>query len=243
MKLLSKLEAQLAQNSEKRVEVEAGLKLAKKVDELREMNSKEEQNLEKFKNETSKIVQKQIDDLIMKKNALDYEVRVLEGKNKLLKKPFEDEWESISNKTIMDLENMDASLKRREGEVSKTEIELYERTRLFFAEQNSLRDKLRIAEQNADETTRKLKEVDEIWTNSKLRESEVNRTLDFKLKDMAEREANVASQERDFAIREDAIMSASKTLAQREKFINDKYKQLAKSVEEQKKKGLSIKLD
>lgn len=240
MKLLSKLEAQQAKNSEQRVVTEAGLKLAKKVDELREMNSKEELNLEKFKNETSKIVQKQIDDLITKKNALDYEVRVLEGKNKLLKKPFEDEWESISNKTIIDLENMDASLKRRESEVSKTEIELYERTRLFFAEQNSLRDKLRIAEQNAEETDRKLKEVDEIWTNSKLRESEVNRTLDAKVKDMSEREANVASQERDFAIREDAIKSASKALAQREKFINDKYKQLMKSVEEQKKKGIII---
>lgn len=77
MKLLRKNEINVAKSNERKIEIDTGLALARKVDSLREMVSKEEKNLQMFRDETTKIVQAEIDDLIKERDELRDEIEEL----------------------------------------------------------------------------------------------------------------------------------------------------------------------
>lgn len=77
MKLLSKNEVQDLKQQERGVEVREGVKLARKIDVLRETASKEETNLAKFRIETLKIIQAEILEWTTKRDALKLEVNEL----------------------------------------------------------------------------------------------------------------------------------------------------------------------
>lgn len=60
MKLLAKSDIQKAKSIERQQLVNEGLKLAKRVDDLREVVAEEEQTLENFRRETLKEIHRQI---------------------------------------------------------------------------------------------------------------------------------------------------------------------------------------
>ncbi len=74
MKLLSKQDIQKQKASERKSEIDQGMTLAKKVDELRETVSKESSNLAKFRIESLKTIHQEIDELLQQKNNLSNEV-------------------------------------------------------------------------------------------------------------------------------------------------------------------------
>lgn len=85
MKLLTKPEVQREKASERKVEIDQGVMLAKKIDVLRETFSKEEANLAKFRLETLRLVQKEIDDRILQRNNLDRELEIKNERVRQLK--------------------------------------------------------------------------------------------------------------------------------------------------------------
>ena len=93
MRLPEKKEVDRLKLLEQQEEAKIGLKLARQVDDVRIELIKEQNNLEKFRTETTKLVQKEIDSLFQTKESLKYENDVLERHNKNLKAPFDEEWE------------------------------------------------------------------------------------------------------------------------------------------------------
>jgi hypothetical protein len=69
-KLLDKKTVNAELNQERRLQVEKGIELAKKVDALREILADEQEKLERFRTETVKKVQMEIDQLIKKRDNL-----------------------------------------------------------------------------------------------------------------------------------------------------------------------------
>ncbi len=74
MRLLNKNEVQDLKQKERGIEVREGIKLAQKIDVLRETASKEESNLAKFREETLKIIQQEITDLLSQRDILKQEI-------------------------------------------------------------------------------------------------------------------------------------------------------------------------
>lgn len=79
MKLLSKIEINTLKSVERKKEIDEGVKLAKKVDTLREVASKEESNLRKFRIETLAIIQSEINLKIKERDSLLEEIKKLKN--------------------------------------------------------------------------------------------------------------------------------------------------------------------
>lgn len=77
MKLLRKQEIVLKKNDERKKEIDEGVKLAKTVDVLRQTLGKEQANLAKFRTETLKSIQLDIDNKIKERDELGGQINTL----------------------------------------------------------------------------------------------------------------------------------------------------------------------
>ena len=96
MKLLSKTDIVTTKAKERLNEVQEGLKIAKKVDALREAAATEEVSLEKFRSETLKKVNEEINVAISERDALKEEVRILENDKREALKPLDAAWQEVN---------------------------------------------------------------------------------------------------------------------------------------------------
>jgi molecular chaperone DnaK (HSP70) len=72
-------EVDILKVKERQAEIEQGVALARKIDQLRTLLSKEEANLTKFRDETVKEVLSQIKELIIKRDNLIQEIEKLKN--------------------------------------------------------------------------------------------------------------------------------------------------------------------
>jgi len=95
MKLNNPIQVKTDLNEQKRLDIDLGVKLANRVDNLRQTLSLEEQKMEKFKTENISIIQKEINDKIREKEILDKEINNLKEEKKILLIPLDNEWNDI----------------------------------------------------------------------------------------------------------------------------------------------------
>lgn len=95
MKLLARKEASVETQKQKKALIDEGFNLAGKVDALRETKVKEEGNLERFRSETLKVAQSEIDQAIRQRDYIRDEIKELEKERELLQIPLDSEWEKI----------------------------------------------------------------------------------------------------------------------------------------------------
>ncbi len=111
MKLLSKNEFDKAKAAEQMASVQEGAKLAKRIDNLREVASEEEASLEKFRRETIGNIHVQITTEIQKRDNLTKEVSDLEDRKKSALVPLTEEWDKVraySRSLDADRESLDS---------------------------------------------------------------------------------------------------------------------------------------
>lgn len=84
MKLLPKNEVDLKKAEERKGSVDEGVKLARKIDALREAASDEETRFSKFRIASLAILHKEIDSLIEKKKILEESITTLSEEKKRL---------------------------------------------------------------------------------------------------------------------------------------------------------------
>lgn len=116
MKLLSKKEISVAISADKAREIAEGLKISRKVDSLRELKSKEEEELERFRNESIAAITKEINSLLSKKETIEKEI--FDIRQELSRET------SLTRDERLNLEKLKATLKDKEGQLSKKEDEL-----------------------------------------------------------------------------------------------------------------------
>lgn len=226
MRLPEKKEVDRLKLLEQQEEARTGLKLAQKVDAVRLELIKEQNNLEKFRTETTKLVQKEIDSLFQTKENLKYENDVLERHNKNLKAPFDEEWEAIRNIRIGELD-----ARYDEVEHIKTSIER-ERTEINRLRLQNEKDKesttlaLKQATEAREKAGSELKSADSILENARIQQAEVQSRIDAENNNLDKRTEELALKLRDIQVRESAMEKSARELARRERFINSKYKVL-----------------
>lgn len=99
MELLKKSAIDTLKANERKREIDEGMKLASRVDKLRELASTEQTNLSKFRDTTMKAIRNEIDTEIAKKDALVRENTELREENARLKQVLEKTVEDITNLT------------------------------------------------------------------------------------------------------------------------------------------------
>ena len=96
MKLLSKSEITKAKAKDRELEVAEGLKLAKKVDGLRELAVNEDKALQTFRTQSLSEIQRQILEVTHKRDSLQAETTLLEERKLVAQAPLDDEWAKVS---------------------------------------------------------------------------------------------------------------------------------------------------
>jgi hypothetical protein len=95
MRLLTKSEINTKKVADKRREIDEGVKLARRVDNLREVAAQEEVALEKFRKETLKKIHKQTAEAQLELDELRTEVICLKKERRDALKPLDKEWAAL----------------------------------------------------------------------------------------------------------------------------------------------------
>lgn len=137
MKLLSKSDVAKTKGLERKQEIEEGAKLARKVDGLRELSSKEEANITKFREESVKELNSQILSKQEEIDELDKDIKVKKEIRDKLNEPLQTEWDKI-DKAKADIESREKDLENRTTDVNRgfqklhDDKFLFDRDKIFF---------------------------------------------------------------------------------------------------------------
>ncbi|MDE1941312.1 MAG: hypothetical protein KGI66_04290 [Patescibacteria group bacterium] len=229
MKLPSKSEIEKSKRLEREMEVKEGLKIAKKVDDVRVELLKAQNDLDKFKNETTKRVQSEIDSLLSRKSELQTENEILERTNKLLKEPFDKEWEELNRKRKEELDENARVIELTRIEIESEKKRINDVRTNLEANNASIESKLKEAEQARIVAKEKEYKAHKLLEETEINQAEIQSKLDAETNQLKKKEEELALTLRDIQVREAAIQKSAQALAKRERFINDKYATLQRS--------------
>lgn len=238
IKLLTKQEINEKKAQERRLEIEEGAKLARRVDNLRELAVQEEASLASFRAKTLKGIQDEINKLTEEKNLLIKDVNILR--------------DEITEGTRV-LKIKETELSERESEIDKRNISIDKRTlglkilsKALSDESESLKRQIQsmnygftIFSEMRKETDNNLQESKDILL--KIRE-QINFTADLFEdieKELKSKNIEVALRERDISIKEERIKNTFDSLREKELQLLDREQTLEREFNRLKKKNVS----
>lgn len=130
MRLLPKSEIDRAKATEKKREIDEGLKIAQRIDNLRETQAETETALEKWRRETVALIHEEISKEAYKRDELKGLNARLERERDELQKPLDDEWVKVRAKDIEldfkgeDLAKKEFMLRDKEAKLAEAQKEL-----------------------------------------------------------------------------------------------------------------------
>lgn len=95
MKLLRPSDIQTLKNEEAKAEIDQGILLARKIDQLRDTATKEKAQLEAFRKEATETIQAELNEYNHKVQSVKSELQQLEIKRNELLKPLDEEWSKL----------------------------------------------------------------------------------------------------------------------------------------------------
>lgn len=228
MKLLDKQEVNRLKGVERKLEVDEGVKLAKKVDALRELAAKEQTNLTKFRESSLAVVKAEIDDAIKQRDALRENIEVLTRQQAELRIPLDSEWKRVKL--------LSRELDKRAIELDEFNAVLTENEEFYFKRVEMLEDdKQRIenleyeAEGQVEIARQTVNAAKTTLANAKQTETQASEKFESVTKTLTAREIAVAIREREVGIKEQKVTKDALALTNRERAINDKYETLLRN--------------
>jgi hypothetical protein len=201
MKLLAKSEVAKSQAVQKRQQQDEGMKLAERVDSLRELQTKEEQSLSKFRDKSLSEITREISQAAAERDGILSEVRRLRSEKQI---GMEDvAWAKF------DVDNFAASVKEREKVVEEKAIELAKQEKSLaislkkaLTDQKTTEVRLQEAEtlqvsafEDAKESKLALMVAKNMQEQAVLAEERAKEALDAREHILARNEANLAKKE------------------------------------------------
>lgn len=233
MKLQPKKAIQADLATQRKAQIDEGVKIASKVDTVRETLAQEEGNLRRFRQETIASVQADIDRYIGVKDTLKSEIVVLERQKSNAQIPLNAEWERLRKDRSKLVKDIDAwggksdNLKEREDQVERSEREaevsrgkasemLHKASEKFAQADAALQEARESAASIRNKAQVVLSAAESIERENTIKEQELERREATILVDTARNRAN----EVDLAARELALKDKYKTLERTIKRIN-----------------------
>lgn len=229
LKLLEKRTVSAEMAQQRKQEIDKGVAIAKRVDALREAQSKEESNLESFRKGTIKKVASEIDEKIRESARLDSEIRLKKAKSAAILPSVEEQWEQIKEAKDL-LEEEKTTSKRERVELQKAIVLNIQRERENEEEKQRIEVERKRSKEELEEAS-KVKEEAKINLSKAL--SEAKEIID----DSERRQKKVSNQEKNIEERENANNIIAQTnkdwevdLSNRERALKDKYKTLERTI-------------
>lgn len=214
MKLLTKSEIDQQRAAERKLEIDEGMKLARRVDNLRRTAAEEEGKLTVFGEANKQIVLEQLSELVNDRDTLRIEVGDLEVQRAKALEPVDAEWEKVNARSA-ELDEQDVDLRYR-ARVMKDEEESLAIRRKDVADAES-----RIA-LDRKQTTRNLLDSDAMRTEVALAKVEFDTYQQKTVSSLEAREAKVRSDEENVVNRLERVQAREVEQDERERALNER---------------------
>lgn len=228
VRLLPKSEIDKRKSEEQRMAIQEGLKVAERVDTLREIAATEEVAFEKYRTETLRDIQTEIQSKYDEKDLLVLEVERLRIEKKDLLEPLDAKWKEVNEVFQKNLE-FNSSLQDRERGTTKKEEELSQRERNVQVTEGKAEDLKKLASamfSEAKSLTARAKEESTEMRN--LAQAELT-LVEIKQKEINKKESVLNVKENNLNTQEKKIEKYEIDLAKREQVLRAGWKQLEKT--------------
>lgn len=227
MKLRSRDEIEKQKSSERKLEIDEGVKLANRVDALRKTSADEGSKLSIFRNSTLTETKSQIDNVILERDSILTEVLSLRKERLVLMKPLDDEWEKIY-RIKKDMDDLNSQLEAKEASLNAREEDIAARgQRLIFIERETI-DQLDQARDLVFQRQSLVTRVEDRLATIE----EGNRIQDIsianRVRNLDDREVGIALHERALKMREDQVVDDRRALLDKERALNDREETLVR---------------
>jgi F0F1-type ATP synthase membrane subunit b/b' len=232
MKLLAKSDLVKAKAFDRQREMDEGLKLAKRVDTLREVAAEEEASLAKFRTTTLSVIGDEIIAITNKRDVLKQEVKSLEGRKVIALTPLVDEWSKIvkivnkkhAQSTLGEfLQAKDEEIREKEASLERRRKEIAQLDEKASYAQQRIRESIDNADTILKEAERKSILAEMVLEKARNQSSELIENAQKKSKEVKERERAVSQKDAE-------LLEKETDLANREIALNDKYETLQRTI-------------
>jgi hypothetical protein len=225
MKLLDRNEVNARLAGEKKLAVDQGVALARKVDALRQTASEEETKLTKFRTEAVKGLHEEIEKLAGQKRALLEEIAVATEELKARRAPLDSEWNRCRQLELEVFEKQgQVDAKDRQLEAKAQELKTLEASMALRLRQISIDEGS--ASELKKESERTLAEAKEVLAKSNQESATAEKKLGGFRIQASQREAALAVREREAKMKEERLNARERELNRRETVLNDRYQTL-----------------
>jgi len=232
MKLLDKKAIAAQKTVERETEVKEGIKLARKVDALREMASTEESKLTKFRMESLAVIKAEMAAIEVEKNKLQTEVSLLQQEKELLKKPLDAEWNALHQAYATFEHEREHFKEKADNYIELIKVQSLRLADLVIQEEN-INEKDKKASENLLKTEETRLKTDAILSNLEVRQHQFEENMLLKNKDMLGREAHVAVKERELNLKASDLESREKDIISKTILLNDREKTIEREIKRQ----------
>lgn len=204
MKLLEKKQIDVLKAQEFVAERAEGAKLAARVDTLREIQAQEEASLEKFRRETLSKLNAEIVSKVSERDAITYEVHLLEQARELAKKPLIAETTTLElSRSALRKETED--LKHRKVEVAASERRLQDQEIANNTEKTRITAERQRTTEILSESDNDRKTAATLLVEAETMKAASARFQETLKQEFIHRDMQLAARERDCTIREDSL--------------------------------------
>lgn len=235
MKLLKKSVLTQELNTQKRLQVDEGVRIATKVDALRSSLNDLETQHQNFVENKQLILDNQFKSLERDIKELKAEIVTLESRKTDLLKPLDEEYRKLFQR--------EETVKAKEHELSNSFLQIKESQQIIKIKENdlnlqmkSLGDRIKANEVETKKTKDNLKTSENKLKKALEREEEVERYISSKTSELRSREANLASRERELDILSKQIELREKEIIKQTILLVDREATLDREIKRQQKK-------
>lgn len=234
MKLLGKPEVNVLKAQERRKEVEEGVKLAKRVDNLREKIATDLSDFVKFKNASLNKLKEDLMVLQEEKDTLLRELPILRLEKADLRRPLDREWEELSRSKV-NLAKEWTSLREFESDLTEKEQQITQKKKNLAVDALKLENLKAIYQGNVKDSEEMMKASLEMRQNFIKEFEKLDREWVQKQNTLINREEEIEARSIDLKNERDHFGEEKKDfikqkilLADREKTLEREYKRLKK---------------
>lgn len=231
MKLQPKRSVAADLATQKKSQIDEGVRLASKIDILRETVVKEEGTLERFRKETTKRVQIEIDALIRDRDSLKSEVIGLNRQKAEALVPLDLEWDRLRQGQIQLFKDKE-HLKDISDGLDEEKRCLAQNKRDMEVETGRITDLKRVASENLVQSEKALESAHKEASRARDRAQTILKSAELREKLVEERETKTEALEASFSGREKKLLKYEQSLIDREKLLKDNYQTLERAKKE-----------
>lgn len=230
MKLQNKKIIQAEATKERKTQIDEGVKIATKVDELRRVHAEEERSLYEFRDKSIETLKKDIGPLLNQKENLIEEIKELQDRKQvLLDIPIEASLKEMEERKAK-ITEIESLLSVKEQRLEVRSIELTDRFNgLLKSEEKLSRDK-DLIENTRSKIVVVNAETEKILNQAQAKIAEImeyEKTMKTQLK---LEDGKIINRSTDLDNREKILNKRERELNEKEKFINDRYATLERTV-------------